>query len=270
MALGDNYNTNREEYFEPDVYSQYSMSNKDSMVDPTRISIRFWKSLMKISIFPMVNNPTQDHVWDKENEIAVYLNHTKARQLYEGIDMVLDRENHPEIHSWGIPSSSDGLISFSDGKEVGLDSPCLIIRKIDQESGKEISSYVYEFHTQYHYAVVNFNPKDASHDKVYLDSIEVEQFKDLLRSYYLAMTNAEAYSVINTQSFKRLSNQIDKIGEAVGITSNNKPNYSRKSGTSFFNKDNGNSGSGEMKQSSAPTRSATIDDISGALNPPED
>lgn len=266
MALGDNYNTNRDDHFEPEVYSQYSMSNKDGVVDPSRLSVKFWKSLMKISIVPMLNNPTQEHIWDVDNQISAYINHTKARELYEGIDRVLDKDNHPEIHSWGVPSSVDGLISFSDGKEVGLDTPCIIIRKIDQETGREISSYVYEFHCGHHYAVINFNPKDGGHDKVYLDSIEVEQFKELLKSYYISMTNATAYTVVSNPQFKRISSKIDRIGEAVGIQGDSKTNYSSKRGTSYFNKDT-SSNNGELKQ---PTRSSTIDDINNALNPPED
>lgn len=269
MALGDNYNTNREEYYEPEVYSQYSMSNKDGVVDPSRLSVKFWKSLMKISIIPMLNNPTQDHVWDTDNQISLYINHTKARELYDGIEKVLDKENNPEIHSWGVPSGVDGLISFSDGKEVGLDTPCLILRKIDEDSGKEISSYIYEFHYNYHYAVVNFNPKDGNHEKVFLDSLEVEQFKELLKSYYISMTTATAYSVVANPQFKRLAGRVDKIAEAVGVSNDSKPNYSKKQGTSFFNKDNGSgNGSSGLKQNA--TRSSTIDDINNALNPPED
>lgn len=268
MALGDNYNTNREEFFEPEVYSQYSMSNKDGVVDPSRLSVKFWKSLMKISIIPMLNNPTQEHVWDVDNQISVYINHTKARELYDGIDRVLD--NSSDVHSWGVASSVDGLISFSDGKEVGLDSPCLIIRKVDQETGKEIASYVYEFHYQYHHAIVNYDPKSGNHDKVYIDSIEVEQFKELLRSYYESMTNATAYSVVVNPQFKRLAGRVDKIAEAVGVSTESKTNYSKKQGTSFFNKDNGNNNSpngGGLKQA---TRTSTIEDIGSALNPPED
>ena len=268
MALGDtNNNNNRDSYYDPEVYSQYSMSNKDGVVDPSRLSISFWKSLMKISIIPMLSNPTQEHVWDTDNQISAYINHTKARELCIGIDRVLDNEKYPDVHSWGVPSSVDGIISFSDGKEVGLDTPCLIIRKIDQETGREISGYVYEFHYGHHYAVVNFDPKNGEYDKVHLDSIEVEQFKDLLKSYYGAMTNTVAYSVVANPQFKRISYKIDKIGEAVGIQ-DSKTNYSNKGGTSYFNKESGSGlNNGGLKQ---PTRSSTIDDINNALNPPED
>ena len=266
MALGDNRNTNREEHFEPEIYSQYSMSNKDGVVDPSRLSIKFWKSLMKISIIPMLNNPTQEHVWDVDNQIVAYINHTKARELYEGIERVLSKD-YPDVHSCGVASSVDGLVSFSDGKEVGLDSPCLIIRKVDQDTGKELSSYVYEFHYNYHHLIVNYDPKSGNHDKVYIDSLEVEQFKELLRSYYQSMTNSVAYTVVTNPQFKRLAGRVDSIAEAVGVQTDSKPNYSKKQGTSFFNKDTGGSNAGGLKQ---PTRSSTIDDINNALNPPEE
>lgn len=266
MALGDTYsNNNTDEPRKPEIYSPYSMSNKDGLVDPSMLSIRFWNGMMKLSVFPKLPNATIEHVWNKDDGITLYLNHTKARELAIGMDMVMDK-NNDSIHSYGVITGKDGLICFSDGKEIGLETPCLIFRKIDQDNGNVISSYIYEFRVDYHYAVINFNPKDASYDKLTLESIEIDQFRDILVSYYEAMTSAVAYSVINTSQFRYMSDKVDKIGEAVGITGD-KPNYSKKGGTSFFNKNNNGN---NLNQSSAGSRSATIDDIENALNAPED
>ena len=266
MALGDTYSNNTaDEPRKPEIYSAYSMSNKDGLVDPSMLSIRFWNGMMKLSIFPKLPNPTTEHVWNKDDGMTLYLNHTKARELAIGIDMVMDTKNAKKpIHSYGVITGKDGLVCFSDGKEIGIDSPCLIFRKIDQENGNVISSYIYEFRVDYHYAVINFNPKDASYDRITLDSIEVEQFKDILKSYYNAMTSAIAYSVVNTSQFRYLTDKVDKIGESVGISSD-KPNYAKKGGTSYFNKSDGSG----FKQSSVGLRSATIDEIENALSASE-
>lgn len=260
MALGDSYSNNKQtNLYDPEVFSQYSLSNKDGLVDPSMLSIRFWNGLLKLSIYPKLPNATQEHIWNKEDAISIYLNHTKARILAEGIDSVLDPNT--TIHNYGV-STRDGLVSFSDGKEIGIESPCLILRKIDQNDGHVISSYIYEFRIDYHSAVINFDPKNISFDKVYLDSLEVEQFKDLLKSYYIAMTNAESYAVVSSYQFKRLSSKVDQIGEAVGIASGEKPNYSKKGGTSFFNNPNSGNGGGSKN---AMSRSATIDDIDNEM-----
>lgn len=266
MAVGDNYSNNKQQQRSPEVFSFYTMSNAEG-IDPSMLSISYWNGLMKVSISPMLPNPTTEHKWDKDNAIAAYVNHTKARTLAWVISDVLD-PNKPDVHSGGINTGTDGLICFSDGKEVGLDHPCIIIRKIDPNDGHVISSYIYEFKFNYHYAIVNYNPNDASHKKIYYDDIEVSQFVEVLNEYYKAMTNAVAYTVIDRSKYdtSRINTKLDSICENLGIDyRDGKANYSRKGGSSYFNKSNGEGST----PSSATSRAATMDEIDNALNASE-
>lgn len=263
MAIGDDYSNNKKENKERETFSYYNMSNMEGTVDPSMLSIKFWNGLMKVSILPPLQNQSTTHKWDKDNAITAYLSHTKARTLAWAIDSVLD-PNKPDVHSAGINTSSNGLITFSDGKEVGLESPCLIIRKIDEADGHVISSYIYEFKINFNYAIVNFNPSNASHEKVYFESIEVEQFRDLLREYYQAMTNATAYSVVNLMKYdmSRINTKLNSVCESLGITyEKSGGNYSKKSSGDFFSNNSGASNANH----NATSRSATIEDIDDAL-----
>lgn len=274
MALGDtNYqgNNNKPRFKEPEVYSCYNMSNVEG-IDPSALSFSFFRNLLKITISPKLQNPTGDKMWDHENAACVYLTHTKARMLAKEIEKVLAGDKF----NGGVNTGSDGLISFSDGKEVGSQFYCIIIRKIDSNGGV-LGTYVYEFKTNYHYAISNFNASDSTHDKDYYDMLEIEQLKDLLVDYYNAMTNAIAYSVINNLRFdmSRINTKLNDIAEANGIKYGNGNNYSSNSGSrSFFNSDNtksetnGTNGSLNNGQSthSNGSRTTTLDDLDGSMN----
>lgn len=272
MALGDtNYSGNNKSKFkEPEVFSCYNMSNVEG-VDPSAISFSFFRNLLKISISPKLANPTNDKMWDHENAVTVYLTHTKARMLAKEIENVLSGEKF----NGGVNTGTDGLISFSDGKEVGSNFYCLIIRKIDME-GKVLSTYVYEFKPEYHYGISNFNTSDSSHQKDYYDMLEIEQFKDLLNGYFNAMTNAVAYSVINNMRFdlSRINTKLNDIAEANGISYGNGGSYSKNSNTSFFNNNQSQDTSHgprqpEQSSHSKGTRMSTMDDLEGAMNSEE-
>lgn len=268
MALGDNnYSGNgKSKYREIETYSGYNLSNVEG-VDPSALSFSYFRELLKVSIAPKLQNPSDNRMWDHENAAAVYLTHTKARMLAAEIDEVMKGNKF----NGGVNTGTDGLITFSDGKEVGSSYYCLIIRKIDQE-GKVLSTYVYEFKQGYHYSICNFNSSDASHDKSYYDDLEILQLKDLLVQYYQAMTNAIAYSVVNQMRFdmSRINTKLVDIAEANGITYDNKSgNNSNRGGNrgSFFNgntnnpKDEGRSA--RPGSNTGSSRASTIEELEG-------
>lgn len=238
MALGsdNNYQSNsgKTKYREPEVYSCYNMSNVEG-VDPSALSFSFFRNLLKVSIAPKIANPTGDKMWDHDNATIIYLTHTKARMLREEIDKVLSGEKF----NGGVNSGTDGLISFSDGKEIGSNYYCLIIRKID-ENGNISSTYAYEFKSEYHYGISNFDSSNSTHDKDYFDNLEIEQFKCLLEDYYRSMTNALAYTVVNNLRFdmSRINTKLTDIAEANGITYNNRAGNGNNRSSFFNNSDN--------------------------------
>ena len=213
MALG-NYDNNKKEYYTPTYYSQYGTGNEKG-VDPSSLSYTFFNRMLKISISPLKLDNGGKVAYDHDNADSIWLTHSKARMFYNEIKKVLNGE----ITNGGVNSGDEGLIRFIDGKELGVNSYCLVINKIDSQSGQTNASYAYEFKTNHHYAIENFNPNDASHKKVIYKNLEVEQLLDMLKTYYEAMTGAVAYTVMDANRYEtnRNNTKIDLIMSKLGV-----------------------------------------------------
>jgi hypothetical protein len=258
--LGDTYNSNNgKEKFSPTVYSDYKMSNIEG-VDPSNLSFTYWKGMLKIAIAPMKKGTTGDNIsFDHDNAISVYITHTKARILAEEIRLFM---KDPHLYNnVGINTGSNGLITISNGKELGIDTPCLIIRKVS-EVGNVEASYAYQFKTDYHFGIRNFDENKMGYDKQYYNQIEIDQFITLLEQYYTAMCGALAYSVVDSMQpgMARVTNKIESVMSKLGIDLNNN-GYSGKSNTSFFNKGN----SDKPQSSGRSFTPSTLDDISDEM-----
>lgn len=230
--LGDKYNNENKKQYSPTVYSPYRMSNIQGF-DPSIINFTFWNNNLKISIAPKKQG---DEVsFDHDNAISIYLSHVKARILYEEICKF--QADPVKYNSSGI-ASGQGLITISNGKEFGVDCPCIVIRKVD-ESGNVVSSYAYQIKNDYYYVIRNYDETNNSFDKVTEDyaSIELEQLKTLLMEYYKAMTGAMAYSVIEQSKYDntRISNKLDQIANKLGVQFNSGKGGYNKSSSSVFN-----------------------------------
>lgn len=237
MALGDIANNNQQKgKNNPVVYSQYGFGNSESTVDPTRLSTSFWNGMLKLTISPKKGMKANGMVeWDDENSISLYLTHTKARILHD--EIILFMQNPEAYNNLGIPSGA-GLISISNGKELGIASPCLIIRKLNADNGQVEASFAYEFKQDYHYSIRNFDESTADFDKIYHNNLELEQLLCLLRTYFEAMSGAVAYTVIDNMKYdtSRLNTKINAISEKLGIEYNAGGGYrQQKSSTSLFN-----------------------------------
>lgn len=249
MALG-NYDNNKKEQYMPAYYSEYNTGNPEG-VDPSALSYSFYNRMLKLSISPLKMNNGDKVAYDHDNAAVVWITHTKARMLYDQVMKVL----RGEITNGGINTGKEGLVRFSDGKELGVNNYCLIINKVN-ESGEVISGYAYEFKAKYHYAVENFNPNDSSHKKQYYNTLEVEQFLDLLKTYYEAMTGATAYTVLDAMRFNTnaQNTKIDLIMSKLGVEYKSGMTSRSSQGGSFFDKSNDSSSDRSM-------RSATMEDL---------
>lgn len=235
MALGDLANNNQQKgKNNPVVYSQYGFGNSESTVDPTRLSTSFWNGMLKLTISPKKGMKSNGAVeWDDENSISLYLTHTKARILHD--EIVLFMQNPETYNNLGIPSGA-GLVSISNGRELGVSTPCLIIRKLNTENGQVEASFAYEFKQDYHYSIRNFDESTADFDKIYHNNLELEQLLCLLKTYFEAMSGAMAYTVIDNMKYdnSRLNTKINAISEKLGIEYGS--GYKQqKSSTSLFN-----------------------------------
>ena len=251
MALGNNYDNNKKEQYMPVYYSSYNAGNAEG-VDPSSLSYSFYNRMLKLSISPVKMNSGDKVSYDHENAAIVWLTHTKARLLHDAILRVLNGE----VSNVGVPTGAEGLVRFIDGKELGINNYCLVINKVN-ENGEVTSSYAYEFKTKHHYHVENYDPKDSSHKKVYNNNLEVQQLLDLLESYYIAMTGAVAYSVMDANRFNTntTNTKIDLIMSKLGVEY--KPGTTSRT-SSFFDSNKGSSSSDFEGRS---MREATMDDL---------
>ncbi len=256
MSLGNynNYDNNKKEKndFQPTVYSPYKMSNIEG-IDPSALSFSFWAQILKLSIAPANKSNNDTPTFDYKNAGVAYITHTKARILAEEITKFME---NPELYNNVGIDIKGGLVSISNGKEFGTKNPCLVIRKIDATTGNVEATYNYEFKTKFHYSIRNFEEKKSKYETVYYENLELEQLKTLLEQYYISMTYATAYSVIDSSKFdnSRINTKIGSIMDKLGIEFRSGGNSGGSSGggKSFFS---GNSGNKNFT-------SGTIDDIS--------
>lgn len=268
MALG-NYNnndSNQKKGYEPILYSPYNTSNREG-VDPSALSYQFYNGLLKISISPMKAGVKKDDVdvWDHENAGAAYLTNVKARLLADEIKYVL---NHPdEVYNGGVPAGN-ALISFSTGKELGATSPCLIIRRLDTETGKPTSSYAYQFKDNHYFGVRNYDAENpAEHVEYNYPNTEIDMLVDILTQYSLNASGAAAYMNMyaNKYDTSRLNTKIGLIMDKLGIES--KADYSRgnNGGSSYFSNRGSNNQYGNSTSSNS-MRANTLDGLESELD----
>ncbi len=253
MALG-NYDNNKKNQYMPVYYSQYGAGNSESAVDPSAIGYSFYNRMLKITISPVKMNNGDKVSYDHDNAAIVWLTHTKARLLHDAIQKVLSGE----VSNVGVPTGTEGFVRFSDGKELGVNNYCLIINKVNNENGEVVSGYAYEFKSKHHYHVENFNPNDSTHKKVYNHNLEVQQLLDLLETYYLSMTGAMAYSVMDGMRFNTdtQNTKIDLVMSKLGVDYKPGTTSRQSSGSSYFDR-----GGVTSEADSRSMRAATMDDL---------
>lgn len=230
MALG-NYDNNRQQVKRPTVNSGYAFSNPMSLVDPTRLSASFWNKMLKLKIVPRVDTGNQDEiVWSKDQDIAVHLTHIKAAMLAAEIRNFL--KDPVAFNSSGV-LSNETLVTISNGSEFGSVGTFLVIRKIKLDTMETVSSYSYEFNSNFHFSVRNYNEEVASFDKAFTDYsiLEIEQLLGLLDNYVAAITNAIAYTVADQMDYRlnRTDDMIKSCASALGVdVSGAKPQSTRR------------------------------------------
>lgn len=273
MALGDGAgygNTdNNKKMYNPESYSHYNTSN-DTGVDPSALSYTFWNGSLKISIAPMLPNPSVSKKWDYKNAGVAWLNHTAARILYSQMEKVLNGE----LENGGARIIGKGdnttLITFSNGKEIGSAFYCLIIRTIDSQ-GVIQQTFAYEFKQSY-FGISNFDASNSKFDKTNYENTEIDQLKDLLKEYYLAMTNATAYSVRAEMRFDhaKINTKLGLIAEAMGVefkgggtTGRSSSYFDQQGNDSSSNDDNG------MSRGDGGSRNMSMEELENSMNPPE-
>jgi uncharacterized membrane protein YgcG len=236
------------------------MSNLEG-VEPSRLAYSYFgKKMLKIAISPQKKTNDGSISFDYDNNICVFLTHTKAYILSE---MIKQWKKDGCEGSIGINTGTAGLITVSDGSEYGVDAPCVTIRNID-ETGAPVSAFAYTTRTNYHYGIKDYNPDEKSFEKVYFDLLEIDQLLIVLDEYVKAATSAIAASVMEEAKYdlSRLNTKADLVCEKLGIEiKGKKGNGANYSQNSFFN----GGGSSSSTGSSKSTKSGGIDDLDDGL-----
>ena len=264
MSLGNTYNNNQGNKNDPNVtvYSNYRMNNAESLIDATCLTFRYWKQSLCIGIFPRKQTGNENDVaFDMDNGITIYLSHTKARILKAELENFL--RDPITYNGSGVPSGQ-AVITISNGLEYGKNTPVLTIRKVD-ENGNVNSAFAYEFKTDFHFSIRNYDGRNFT--SVYDDykNLEIEQMITVLEEYIKASTNAVAFSVKDQYKFAdaRNTNAINAIAEKLGVELRSSNNGARRfNNSSYFNNaSNNNSNSGYSSPSTVAYGTATIDDL---------
>ena len=275
MALGSggNFSTNKDgnnKYEAPTVYAPVRFRNPEATTDPSELSFSFWKNMLKVVISPKLEERAGDQyvMYDhnSQNNASILLSPMKAKMFHDDIIHMMEDDG---IDSTGVTSGASGLITFSNGKEFGVDGYMLVIRKLD-ENGNVQSSYSYQFNKpEYYFSVRNYNESSHDYDRISHDNMEINYFLQLLEDFSNSQNFAYAYSNIDAGRFNfgRINTKIEMVMDKLGIE--NKPsnnNYNNRN--SFFN--NQKAGNNAVNMSDAgynkSASSTTLEDLAGDLN----
>ena len=266
MALGDNStfsNNNNKDKFQPTVYCPILLKNADAKIDPSEISFSYWKNLLKISISPKIDNDSNPYpVYDHKNQGSIHLNQDKARMLHSEIELFLKDPN--AYNNMGVPSGTSGLISISNGKEFGVDSPIIVIRKINPETGAIESSYMYTFKTNYN-AIRNFDENTQKYDTFNYAELEIYTFMNILKTFYESMSYAMAYTFINANQYNdsRYNTKLDLLMDKAGIE--RKQKASPGGNKSFFDMSNAGANNAAADVAKGETEQTTIEELANMI-----
>jgi len=119
---------------------------------------------------------------------------------------------------------------------------CITISKVS-ETGNIEKTCTYIFNTNFHYGLSWSNVKGMNFEKVYVENVEYEMFKQTIISFANNINGAIGYVVADIARYDHTSimNKMNPIYDKLGIERQN--SNGRSSGSSnggYFNNDNGN------------------------------
>lgn len=260
MNFNNNYNGETKEQYRPTVYGSYAYTNLSSSVENSKLNFSYWKGLLKISIInpKNTNNNSEYTEWDTDNSLYGYITPFKARILADGIDHILDKS----VSNYGV-KIKNGILYITRGSEFGgsEDTYLLVIKYVD-DNGDVVSSSAYEFVSEYHFGISDYNSDAKSFNTNYMDStFELKAFKQSLINYANSADYAIAASVCDAMSTSvtgYMTKKIDSIANKLGIQNNTRYGNSN---SSYFNANNGNT-----SNNTRSGESTEYDDFESLLN----
>lgn len=227
MAFNQNYNNNNDKKNnERELFGDLKFYHAEAEVDPGMLGYSFWNGMLKVSISPVdkstLNSSTPKY--DHDNKGVIYLRPFECYMLAQEIKTLISGQ--PLLNSGVQNLKKDAIVSICSGVEFGVSSPCLAIRKID-ENGNIQSTYVYQFRTD-NYVIKNFDTDTKDFEKYFYENIELIMFQQTLEDFSRQMNGATAYGVQHYGRFdaSRTHTKLDSIAEKLGISYGNKSDNS--------------------------------------------
>ena len=271
MALGNNYSgntdNNKKNTYTPEFYVSAFRSSSPNGLDPSSLSYSYaGDGYLRITITPLkFDNPNDTFgKYDNDNATSIMLSPNKAAVFAKEIRTLL--ANPDTINNVGVNTQSKSIINyiiFSTGKELGVDTNCLLIRKMDKDSGDILSTYVYQFKgNQNLFGIRNFEESTKHFERCEYPMIEIDNLLMMLEGFYKAMAGGNAYANLFYGRFEqaRVTNNLRRIMEKLGIENSNEYRRMGRDNNSFFN--NPNNGTTIQQQ---PAASGVSDKYSSLL-----
>lgn len=247
--------------YRPSVFSQISFVNPAGEVGGgARVSISFWKGLMKIHIQPKAGTDGNGFVkYDDKNGSYAFLTPFKASALVKGIE---DIKAGKAVAAGVTVTGDTKLINIAPASYAGGTSTTNYILHIANADNTGISGgNIYDFSTGYHGYIQDFKVADNSYGKVDFDSMfEVNMFENMLKEFVNAASSATAYAVVDSMYFasnKHSYDCLNRICEKLGIATSSGNGAAKSNGSFFRNGGNGAPATGGDPEASSSSRSAS-------------
>ena len=224
MALGQNYSNyeGSRDNNRPTVYGYQFTNDDDSAVDRTAISFHMWAGTIKISIAPRVKDMANDRmVTNYEAGGSIWLTPSRAKIFADVIKNFLANINEKDnpYNGWAV-YTKQGMIGIFTGDSVGASSPCIVLKKVNAETGAVDSEYAYQIKTSYE-AISDFDEKNPSgfvrHENY--PYMELEMIIDQLNDYARFASKAVAFHTVDALSgtLNMFHENMTRIGQNMGV-----------------------------------------------------
>ena len=196
----------------------FSFFNRESIVDKTMLSFSMWKTTIKLGIYPLIESENDEVRYDRKGGTVIYLTPMKAWEFAQLLKMY--RKDPKSAHRKGLPAGQS-LITIEDPSDPkGFNKPgagpCIVIRKINPDSGNMEASYAYETRKDNGTIVDAYDEKTGKFEQtIEFPFIELDMIIMQLETYTKAMTNAQAFATADA-----LATPLDKIATKLGVDLN--------------------------------------------------
>lgn len=229
--------SNPNQFKYPEVYSGYSLFNSSKDLPEEMhacITFSYWKSCIKISIAKRSASSFGKDTpsYDMENKLSIYVRHSKARMLANELKNL----NPAELEEGKTVGIGSGSAVILIGCVNGV--PAIIIRKAFEDGTK--IEHVYIINQRYD-LIIDHDSKSYRFqtDMEKYKYMEIDMLREQLESFANSMTNATAYSVVNTMAYDnyKTNNTINSIASKLGIDISGNKTNARFGYNSFNNTD---------------------------------